>query len=163
MTTTTSLTADQVKEKIVNTKGNYIKIRWKSEPKPSKLFKEFHLEKVTSGVVRAGINYANLSTVKEGIESGAREAVQSLPWGEWLCFPYTIIHKDALYYRLYPSEGNGHRCSSLFYVNGENVTKEEFSKYLTPSDAKKLLEPEKEVLCFTVKADSILDIPEEIN
>lgn len=172
-TTSQSLSADQVKDKILNTKGSFVKVSWRSNPTPAAAYKKdgVVLEKHTTGVVRAGINYANLSAVKQGIEDGERGEVQELPWGQWKVdengkslFPYIIEHKDEEYIRLYPSEGNNHRCISTFYVNGEPVDKEDFAKYLTPSESKKLLEPTEDdkPLCFTIKAKNILGIPVDV-
>ena len=164
-TNTQTLSADQVKEKILNSKGSFVKVSWKSNPTPAAAYKkDVVLEKQTTGVVRAGINYANLSAVKQGIEDGDRGPVEELPWGQWKTFPYIIEHKDVEYIRLYPSEGNNHRCISTFFVNGEEVDKEDFAKYLTPSESKKLLEPTEadKPLCFTIKADNLLGIPEDV-
>ena len=161
-TKTQSLTADAVREKILNSTGQFVKVKWQSDPKPAAAFKSFQLKKITEGVCRAGIDYANLGVVKEGIESGERGEVQPLPWGEWLSFPYIITHKGSEYIRLYPSI---HKPHSIFYVNDELVTKEEFAKYLTPSEASKLLNPQGEdvPLCFTIKSDNILEIPQEVS
>lgn len=151
---TPSLTADQVVQNILNSKGQFVKALWKSNPKPSASFKTVELEKKTSAVVRAGINFANLSSVKVGIEEGTRGEVQELPWGTWLQFPYIIEHKDALYIRLYPTDSKAH---TSYYANGELVDKEKFASFLTPSEAKKLLEGEKPE-CFTVKRDNIIGV-----
>lgn len=170
-TNNASLSAEQIKNKILSSKGSFVKARWKSNPKPAATFKAYNLEKITEGVVRAGINFANLSSVKDAIANGDRGEVQSLPWGEWKLdsegksmFPYIITHKDADYIRLYPSDGVNHYPKSTFYVNGEIVDKETFATYLTNSESKKLLDPsgESRPECFTIKSDNILGIPEDI-
>lgn len=160
-TTTGGLSADAIKDKILNAKGQFVKAKWQSNPKPAAAFKGNTLTKITEGVVRSGIDYANLSAVKTGIENGERGEVEPLPWGEWKVFPYIIEHKGADYIRLYPSM---HKPHSTFYVDGEQVTKDEFAKYLTPSEARKLLEPTDEdtPLCFTIKSENILGIPEDV-
>ena len=43
---------------------------------------------------------------------------------------------------------------------GNVVDKQTFATYLTPSDAKKLLDPETTPLCFTIKAENVLGEPE---
>lgn len=179
-TTSQSLSADQVRDKILNCKGSFIKVAWKSNPTPAASYKKdgVILEKQTTGVVRAGINYANLSAVKQGIEDGTRGEVQELPFGQWYIdpltnkswFPYVITHtpkgsdNEQLYIRLYPSEGLNHIPKSIYFVNGEEVTKEDFAKYLTPSEANKLLNPSEETRpqCFTIKLDNICGIPQEV-
>ena len=160
-----SLSAAEMVEKIKSAKGEFIKASWKSEPKPAAAHKGVLLEKVTTGVVRAGINYANLSAVTEAIENGERGEVQELPFGEWVKFPYIIGHTNKKgeyteYMRLYPSEGINHYPSSQFFVDGEEVDKETFAGYLTPSAAKKLLEPTEDdrPLCFTIKMHNLLPL-----
>ena len=164
-TANTSLSASLVLEKILSSKGQFVKAAWKSNPKPAAAYKNsIELEKRTVSVVQAGVNYANLSAVKQGIADGERGEVQELPWGEWVVFPYTIRHKDTDYIRLYPSNGFNHIPKSQYFVNGELVDKLEFAKYLTPSEAKKIVDPSEEdrPLCFTIKAENLLGIPEDV-
>ena len=82
-TNTPSLTAADITNKILSCKGNFVKVFWKSNPSPAAIHKKngVVLEKVTNAVVRAGIDFANLTSVKEGIANGERGEVQSLPWG----------------------------------------------------------------------------------
>jgi hypothetical protein len=171
MKTNTKLDAASVRDKILNAKGNFVKAAWKSNPKPKAEHKNVLLEKRSVAVVQAGVNYANLSAVKDAIAAGERGEVQELPWGQWYedkltkksWFPYVIEHKDELYLRLYPSQGNNHKTQTVFYADGKEVTKDEFATYLTNSDAKKLLEPEKDLLCFTIKLDNLLDLPSDVD
>lgn len=157
-----TIAAAKIMEKILNAKGRFVKAAWRSEPKPAAKFKGVLLEKNTVGVVQAGVEFQNLSAVKEAIASGERGEVQSLPWGEWEVYPYIIKHKDEQYIRLYPSNGTNHKMNATYFVDGKEVDKNEFATYLTPSEAKKLLEPEEnELLCFTVKANNIMGLPEE--
>lgn len=163
-TTSQPLSAMQVLNKILHCKGQFVKVFWKSNPTPSAKHKtSVVLEKVTEGVCRAGIEYTNLKPVKEAIERGEKSENEPLPWGSWMLYPYLIEHKGSIYIRLYPSEANNPK--SKFLVNGEEVTKDVFATYLTPSEAKKLLEPKEEdrPLCFTVKMENILGEPVEYN
>jgi hypothetical protein len=167
-----TITANDVRNKILAAKGSFVKASWKSEPKPAAAHKGILLEKHTTAVVQAGVNFANLSAVKQGIADGTRDEVGELPWGEWYVdpltqkswFPHVITHKDELYLRLYPSNGYNHTPKSIFFVGGVEVDKATFASYLTPSEAKKLLNPtdEDRPLCFTIKSKNILDIPEEV-
>lgn len=173
-----SITATEIRNKLLSAKGNFVKASWKSEPKPAAAHKGILLEKHTTAVVQAGVNFANLSAVKQGIADGTRDEVGELPFGRWHVdpvtqkswFPHVIVHqpkgsdKEIYYLRLYPSNGINHIPKSIFYANGEEVTKEKFAEYLTPSESKKLLNPSEsdKPLCFTIKLDNILGIPEEI-
>lgn len=156
-----SLTAEQIIERIMKSKGQFVKAVWKSNPTPAAAHKKAGviLEKHTSAVCRAGINFANLSSVQAGIANGERGEVQSLPWGEWKVdeqgnsmFPYLITHKGADYVRLYPTDS---RCETIYFVNGEQVDRKTFATYLTPSEAAKATSDEKPE-CFTIKKDNIL-------
>lgn len=175
-----TITADAVRNKLLNARGQFVKASWKSNPKPKAEYKNVLLEKKTVAVVQAGVNYANLSSVKDAIASGERSAeIGELPFGQWYndpltgksWFPYVITHrlkdsdKDEFYLRLYPSQGLNHKSQSVFYVDGKEVTKEVFATYLTNSEAKKLLNPtpEDRPLCFTIKLNNLLDIPSEID
>jgi hypothetical protein len=157
---TQSLTAEQILERILKAKGNFVKAVWKSNPTPAAAHKKagIILEKHTSAVCRAGINFANLSSVQQGIAEGTRGEVQELPFGTWLHFPYIIKHtpkgsEDEQYYvRLYPTDS---RSNTIYFVNGNQVDKDEFSQYLTESDKKKMYSGEKPE-CFTIKKDNIL-------
>lgn len=159
------LAAAKVLEKIINAKGKFVKAAWKSNPTPAAAFKQsVVLEKHTVGVVQAGVEFQNLSAVKEAIAAGERGEVQSLPWGVWSVYPYIIEHKDAEYIRLYPSGGLGHIPKVTYFVNGEVVEKAKFAEYLTPSDAKKILggADEERPLCFTIKAENIMGLPQDL-
>jgi hypothetical protein len=159
-TTTQSLTADEILDKILSSKGQFVKAVWKSNPSPAAAHKKAGvlLEKHTSAVCRAGINFAQLSAVKDAIAANERGEVQELPFGTWLHFPYIIKHtpkgsEDEQYYvRLYPTDS---RCETIYFVNGEKVDKDTFTSYLTPSEAAKLSSGEKP-LCFTIKRENIL-------
>jgi len=163
-TTNNSLSAEIIKEKLLSAKGKFVKASWKSNPKSSAAFKDVLLEKHTTAVVQCGVNYANLSSVKIAIGNNERGAVEPLPWGEWLQFPYTILHKGETYLRLYPSQGFNHIPKSEFFVNGVQSTKQEFATYLTPSECKKLLDPVASDISpvFNIKLNNLLDIPEEV-
>jgi hypothetical protein len=135
--------------------GQFVSASWSSNPTPAAAHKNAGvlLEKRTRAVVKTGIDFANLKEVKQGVASGERGEVQSLPWGEWAVFPYLIQHKGAEYFRLYPVENS--KCEVEYRVNGENVTREVFKSYLTPSEQKKMDDGDAPIT-FTVKADSLV-------
>jgi hypothetical protein len=170
-TNTASLTADQILMNILNAKGQFVKAVWKSNPTPAGAHKKAGvvLEKRTTAVCRAGVNFANLSSVKEGIESGERGEVQPLSWGEWWVddndrnwFPYIIKHTpkgsvdEQFYIRLYPTET---RPNCVYFVNNQEVDRETFASYLTPSEAAKMTSEDRPE-CFTIKKDNILSTEE---
>ena len=132
-------------------------VTWTSEVKPAAAHKGVQLVKTTTACIRAGIDYANMKSVKDGIESGERGEVGPLPWGEWEVFGYTIQHKGQRYVRLTPAGNN--KPTTVFQVDGKTVSRAEFAEYLTPSDKEKLLNPVPPA-CFCVKENSLLGIGE---
>lgn len=135
--------------KFMECKGQFIAVEFTTTKKPAAAFKNHVLTKKVRMVARAGINFANLTTVKEGIANGERGPVQSLPWGEWEQFPYTIKHKGEIYYRLYPVENNIPQV--IYMIDGNEVDKGSWMALLTPSDQAAMVANNKPE-CITVKA-----------
>lgn len=123
--------AQSLIDAIKGCRGQYIKASFTSIVKGAAAHKDKVLTKETVGVFRSGIDYANLSSVKEGIASGERGEVQSLPWGEWALHPWLISHKGEEYLRLYPVDGQ--RSMVVYFVDGTEVEKATFQSCLTPS------------------------------
>jgi hypothetical protein len=143
-------------ESFLAASGKFVKVSFQTEKKPAAAHKGNTLQKVTTGIFRAGINFSNLGSVKDAIANGERGAVQPLPWGEWVTFPYVIKHKESFYLRLYPAKGA--KVETTYMVNGEITTKADFDSYLTPSDAKS---PDK-FECFTVKCENVIALCDDI-
>jgi len=140
-------------DKFFAAKGQFVKVSFSTEKKPAAAHKGTILRKETTGVFRAGINFANLKSVQEGIANGERGDVQPLPWGQWVRFPYLIEHKGSSYLRLYPAV-NGKVVVS-YSVNGQSVDKDTFLSFLTPCEQRR---PDEPLECFTVKADNVVSI-----
>ena len=111
--------------------GQFASVTFKSNPKPAAEFKGVVLEKVTTGVFRSGVNFANLGSTKAEFASGERTEVQPLAWGEWVQFPFVIAHKGERFLRL--TTVNGAKSKSKFFVNGTEVARNEFESFLVPS------------------------------
>lgn len=130
-TTTTTATLDAVLAVFKSNAGKFASVTFKSNPKPAAAFKGTELEKVTTGVFRSGVNFANLASTKAEFASGERTEVEPLAWGEWSDFPFVITHKGERFLRL--TTVNGAKSKSVFKVNGLEVSKEEFESFLVPS------------------------------
>ena len=155
MPTTPTLTelATKLVASLENSNGQFRSVTFKSNPPPAAAHKGVVLEKVTTMVVRTGVNFSNLSSVKSAIASGERDEVGKLPWGNWLKFPFIIGHKDEEFVRL--TTVKDAKPSTIFKVNDVVTSREEFNSFLTPSAAKPS-ESVPEVL--TVKVKNILTI-----
>lgn len=133
-------------------KGQFLNAEWFSEPTPSAKHKGVMLRKTTKAVVRTGVAYANLKVVKDAIAAGERDEVQSLPWGEWMVYPYGIHHKGNEYLRL--TLGSNTRPSCRYEVDGKEVDRETFLSYQPPSAAKER-EPSEVI---TIKLSNLISI-----
>lgn len=142
--------------------GQFKKVRFTTEKKPSAKFKGKQLSKITEGVFRTGIQFRNLGAVKEAIEAGERGEVQPLPWGKWVEYPNKIEHKGVTYIRLYPPHArdeNGKlvptwknsQIKVKYLVDGQEVSKEDFESFLNPSDRSKGETPD----CFTIREENV--------
>ena len=159
-------------DRFITIKGQFVSVSWISTKKPAAAHKDKKLTKKSKGVFRAGINFSKLGAVIDGIRDGERGEVQKLPWGQWKQFPYVIEHKDSQYVRLYPpaktitmEDGTPKRVSDWsaarmvveYFVDDQPTTKQEFLKFLTPSEANSDGDlPD----CFTVKADNLISLCE---
>ena len=105
--------------------------------------------KVSTFQARVGVNYDNLSVVKEKRTVGELPAVnQGLPWGEWETFPYVIKHKDERYVRC--SVFNGNKGSAHYFRNGKEISMLEVQADCLASELS-----EKSGDVFNVKVSSI--------
>ena len=111
--------------------GQFASVTFKSTPTAAAKFKGTELVKVTTGVFRSGVNFANLTSVKEGIANNERGEVQPLAWGTGVQFPFVIAHKGERFLRL--TTVAGQKSTSKFFVNGIEVKKDEFESFLVPS------------------------------
>lgn len=163
-TTNLSLSANEVFQKILSSKGHFVKIRYRSNPKPKSEFKNVKLEKITTTIMQSGVEFKNLKVVKESIASGERGEVGELLWGKFLedFYPYIITHNDVLYLRIVPSQTGNHKGHTDYFCDSLQITKEEFSTYLTNSEAKKLLENAEGPIVYNIKLENLLDMPEEL-
>lgn len=124
-----SITADGI---------DHRRVTWHSTVKGAAAHKARNLRKITSCLVMRGAEYANLSEVKASkseatTTSGGAAQDGSLPWGEWDVYPHIITHKGQDYARLYVIDGT---IKTIYTVDGEVVTRDEFNTFLTPSAAK---------------------------
>lgn len=133
-------------------KGQFIHAEWVSKPTPKAASKKegIVLKKRTVAVVRTGVAYENLASVKNAIASGERGEVGELPWGEWAVYPYGIQNKGKEYVRLTLGSNTIPKCS--YYVNEVEVDKAEFSKHLTESQQK----PSEPTEVITVALENIV-------
>lgn len=154
--------ARAIVETLKNMRGQNISIAWRRKMK-TRANCPFVCEKQTEVAIRTGIDYSNLATVKQGIESGERGEVQSLPWGEWAVFPFIIKHTPkgqteiVEYVRLYPNSNKETIPQVQFFLNGVECSKNDVSPYCLASEFR---DNDETPLCFTIKRADLLYIGE---
>lgn len=124
--------------------------QWTTEISRKKIaakFKDRKLHKIVTGHFVTGREY-----VKKDADGNpdASSDPKSLPWGEWESYPYVIRYGDKDYLRFSDAEGNF--ATVCYFIDDEEVSKEEFKSMLIPSEAKKMGQ---EKGCFNVTIDSI--------
>lgn len=154
------MNAIEIMEALKGKKGQHVKAVWQRVCKTKKAFDGI-VAKRTECYVRSGINYANLANIRQGIEKGEREPVQGLPWGQWRegCVNYIIDLGDKEYIRLYPAVFDNLRANVEYTLNGVPATYAKVEPFLLASEKRSTDDERPE--CFTVKADSILEIAGE--
>ena len=112
------------------------------------------VEKVTSIVIRGGVEYDNQKVVMEGRDDGTLpEENAGLPWGQWVEYPFHIEHKGSDYARFYAASGLSFEPKVEYYLNGELTTKAIVEPLCLASEFRKSDDPMP--LCMTIKADNV--------
>lgn len=138
-----------------NRKGQHVKAIWQRTAK----VKEgcpFIIAKRTEAWVRSGIAYANLQEIRQGVEAGTREPVQSLPWGKWRegYTHYIIDHKDREYIRLYPASFDNLGAKTEWTMDGKPADYSRVEPWLLASEKRQEDRP----ACFTLDVANIVSI-----
>lgn len=151
-----------IKQTLASKKGANLKATWGKTLKTRKDARGFKVEKITSLVVRGGIEFDNMAIVKEGRENGNLPAQNSgLPWGQWAEFPLHIEHKGTDYARFYPASGINVATGGEFvpevtyFIDGKVASKQEVQALCLASE---FPSREEKPLCFTVKAENVISI-----
>lgn len=152
------MNASLIVAKLEGHKGQQVNATWEREAATLKDC-PLVITKRTTTAVRAGITYANLRSVREGIANGERGEVQEITWAEWVQHPFILRHKAKLteYVRLYkPVLNNTQPPLVEWFIGGQPATYEKVEPYLLAKEKRK--EEREETECFTVKASDILAI-----
>ena len=114
---------------------------------------ESKVEKITSIIVRGGVEYDNQQVVKEGREDGTLPAENAgLPWGQWAEYPFHIEHKGSDYVRFYSASGLAFEPKVEYYLDGIQVDKATIQPLCLASEFPNRTEAP---LAMTVKAENV--------
>jgi hypothetical protein len=158
-------TASEVLDTILSCKGSHVSVRYQTFDKPRKESKAagvVELKRIVKGAFRAGLEFQNLTEIKEAIAKGERGEIQPRKWGVYTKYPFILEHNGAEYVALYPATGGFiQRPKTTYFVNGEETDRATYNAHLTDSDqAKKEKESSGEVAIhpLDLKVSNLLDI-----
>ena len=126
-------------EKIKSLKrGTFVRIKYRTEVKPSARFKDLKIEKIVETTVRVGVSYSNLSAVKERRENESYVVKQKpVQWWKWSDGYRNVIKEKIsdpsqryVTFATVPSGGNTKVC---WYIDGKSVSEEEVRAIAVPS------------------------------
>lgn len=125
-------------------KGTYTKITFQSVGTK----KGYEYKKITTMVVRLGIDYKNLSENKEKDTFGELKGKSHLDYNNYL-----LGGKDGkILLRVYPSKNPHHKTKTKYFLNGVEVSKLDYNKALD-------IKPRTNgLLCFDVNISNIISL-----
>ena len=147
-----SITKDQIEELLQTTRGTtFATLCYVTPVKTAAAFKDVDIKKVSISNVQLFNNLKEYTDVYvNAVErsSGSDDFVKSETWFHHTdCFP--VVEHNTNFKKYLWAIFN--HADSMYMRDGVEMTKSQVSEYLTPSEAKKLLEPSKTV--YNVKND----------
>lgn len=140
--------------------GSFTKVVYKTTLHADKDHKGDEVVKMVKAVVRFGVDYAQMESVKQKAAQkaalGLAVSLHSLPWGTWKT-RFLIEHKGQLYVRLTCPKNNRNLKPVIlgYYVNGQEVSKEEAMAITRPSD---WTQKDDDLDVYTKKIEDIVSI-----
>lgn len=140
--------------------GSFTKVVYKTSLHADKDHKGIEVVKIVKAVVRFGVNYGNMASVKQKAAQkaalGLATSMNSLPWGFWKT-RFLIENKGQLYVRLTCPKNNVNLKPVVlgYYVNGQEVSKEEAMAITRPSD---WTQKDDDLDVYTKKIEDIISI-----
>lgn len=151
-------TKTQILQTLFSKKGQFGNVLIERPMKVRKGYNDIPVKK-TRMSVRCGLDYDNMTTVKEKRETGELPSQNAgLQNGmEWVAFPYLLKHKEKNkeYLRLYPNWAG--KTETTYYLNDKQVQLDEIREMLLASELPKkddLTKPD----CISVSLDNVQEL-----
>lgn len=146
---------DQAIQAVQHLKGVNVRATWKRAMRTRAAVKQL-VQKQTTAVVRTGVIYDNIQQVQRMRSTGELpEHNAGLSWGEWVVFPYHIVHKHEDYFRLYPPAGIKFTPEVRYYIDGQEVRREQVEPLVYSGEFNSVRD---ESLCFNVKVNDLVHL-----
>ena len=140
--------------------GSFMKVVYKTSLHADKDHKGTEVTKVVKAVVRFGVDYGHMESVKQKAAQkaalGLAVSMNSRPWGIWKN-RFLIENKGQLYVRLTCPKNSVYLKPVVlgYYVNGQEVSKEEAMAITRPSD---WTQKDDDLDVYTKKIEDIISI-----
>lgn len=140
--------------------GSFTKVVYKTTLHADKDHKGDEVVKVVKAIVRFGVDYGHMASVKQKAAQkaalGLASSMNALPWGSWKT-RFLIENKGQLYVRLTCPKNNVNLKPVVlgYYVNGQEVSKEEAMAITRPSD---WTQKDDDLDVYTKKIEDIVSI-----
>lgn len=141
--------------------GAFVRIKYRTDVKPSAKFKDCKIEKIVEATVRVGVSYSNLSAVKERRATISQSITPThAQWWRW-CDGYRNIMKEKISdssqkYITFATIPNGGNVKVCWYINGQVASEEEVREITVPSYWNK-----SNLDVFDVKLENIISVGNE--
>lgn len=118
--------------------GTFVRIKYRTDVKPSAKFKDCKIEKIVEATVRVGVSYSNLFAVKERRTIMSQSITSThTQWWRW-CDGYRNIMKEKISdssqkYITFATIPNGGNVKVCWYINGEVASEEDVRSITIPS------------------------------
>lgn len=138
--------------------GTFVRIKYRTDVKPSAKFKDCKIEKIVEATVRVGVSYSNLSAVKERRTTMSQSMTSThAQWWRW-CDGYRNIMKEKISdpsqrYITFATIPNGGNVRVYWYIDGKPVSEEEVRAITIPSYWNK-----SNLDVFDVKLENIISV-----
>ena len=140
--------------------GSFAKVVYKTSLHADKDHKGDEVVKVVKAIARFGVDYGHMASVKQKAAQkaalGLSAPTNPLPWGTWKN-RFLIENKGQLYVRLACPKNNISLKPVVlgYYVNGQEVSKEEAMAITRPSD---WTQKDDDLDVYTKKIEDIISI-----
>lgn len=154
---------NQIEEKLGKVHcGSFTKVVYRTTITANKDHKGVEVTKVVKAVVRIGVRYSEMASVKAKAAAKAvtnlATDLNKLPWGEW-AGRFLIENKGQLYVRFACAKNNARLRPVVlgYYANGEEISEEEAREMTRPSEWTK---KEDDLDVFNKKIEDVISIGE---
>lgn len=140
--------------------GSFTKVVYKTALHANKDHKGVEVTKVVKAVVRFGVEYSHMESVKakaaQKAALGIAVSLHTLPWGVWKS-RFLIENKGQLYVRLACPKNNALLKPVVigYYANGAEISKDEAMAMTRPSD---WTQKDEDLDVYTKKIEDIISI-----